>query len=102
LWDALLGAALSLLKSGAASNLLEAGIAAQAIYRCVHPFESKRSIIHRFVQPDERLTVLAEAGVYERDVERYSICSSRAIEHGSQYPPRLRGASGSAEHVAKG
>ncbi len=67
----------------------------------MHPLEPKRSIIHRFVHPDEGLVVLAEAGVHDRDIERVPIYSPRAIEHSSQYPPRLVRTSRSAEHVAE-
>ena len=67
-------------ESGSPAKVLEPGVAPQSILYRVHPHEAERAIIHSFVQPGERLIVLAQAGVYDRDVERAPICSSRAIE----------------------
>jgi hypothetical protein len=69
-------AALPLGKPNASTKPLETGVAPQTIYKRVHPHEPKRSIIHRLFEPDERLIVLAKAGVYNRDVERAAIYSS--------------------------
>ena len=63
-------------KSNPLPNLFEAGIASQAGNYRVHPLKRQRSIVHRFVEPGERLIVLAKAGVYDRDVEGVPMYSS--------------------------
>src|SRR5205823_6086695 len=94
-------ATLSLRKPNAPTKFLEARVALQIIHYCVHPFEPERSIIHRFVQPGERLIVVGKTDIDEGDVERAPICSPRPIEHFSEYPPRLLSTSPATEHVAE-
>jgi hypothetical protein len=89
------------LKSDSPTDLLKTGVTPQTIQNRVHPYEPERAIIHRFVHPGERLIVLAETGVYDRDIERAPIYSSRAFEQNSQYPSRLVRTTTSAKHIAE-
>jgi len=92
---------LSLWKASAPLKPLEARIASQAVHYCGRPFVPHRSIIQRLVQPGERPIVLAKAGVYDHDVERISMYSSRAITQRRQYSLCLIRSPSAAEHVTE-
>src|SRR5207249_8956537 len=82
-------ATLSLRKPNAPTKFLEARVALQIIHYCVHPFEPERSIIHRFVQPGERLIVVGKTDIDEGDVERAPIVRRRPMGHSTVYLRRL-------------